>query len=138
MSAAKDTLNTARNFLEQAEMIIREAPRADDLDAATDWLHRFNVAAARMAQLLGEVETVYARLVQHEISGISEDDWKRIKGSSTLTELWVKGKYPEAYSVFARLQATNRAFQEIAQNTRTALASWRQEREFELRTTIRQ
>jgi len=137
MSSAKDTLATARAFLEKAEALIKEAPRADDLDGATDWLLRFNSAYARWAQVTGEVEAVYARLVHHELSNIEEEDLKRIKHSSTLTELWVRGKYSEAYSTLARLQTMGRVFQEVAQNTRTALASWRQEREFDLRTQIK-
>ncbi len=138
MTPAKQTLKAAREFLESAELLLSSGPGADDLDGMSAWIASMNAAFARWAQLAGECETIYARLAQLEISQISEEDFKRIKGSSTLTELWVKGKYPDAWSVVIRMERMGKVFTEVLQNSRTLLASWRQEREFEIRSTINQ
>jgi hypothetical protein len=50
----------------------------------------------------------------------------------------VRGKDPEAYATVAKMERMNKVFTEVLQNSRTLLASYRQEREFDLRTQIRQ
>jgi hypothetical protein len=137
MSPAKHTLSSAAAFLNHADALLSSGPGADDLDGMAAWISEMNAAFARLAQLTGECEAVYARLVQHELSTIEEDDLKKIKHSSTLTELWVRGKYPEAYATVAKMERMNKVFTEVLQNSRTLLASYRQEREFDLRTQIR-
>jgi hypothetical protein len=138
MKPAKDTLSQARAFLANAETLLSSGPGADDLDGMAAWISEMNAAFARLAQLAGECEAVYARLVQHELSTIEDEELKKIKHSSTLTELWVRGKYPEAYATVAKMERMARVFTEVLQNSRTLLASYRQEREFDLRTQIRQ
>ena len=137
MTPAKDSLRAARQWMDTTEALVNSAPGADDLEASSVWVQHLSAAYARWAQLNGECETVYARLVQKELAEISEEEFKRIKGSSTLTEKWVQGRYYEQYSVVSRMASWGRAMSEIMQNTRTLLASWRQEREFEIKTQVK-
>lgn len=128
MTMATDTrIEAARVFLDTLNTFLENQPPADDLDASSDWLIDLNAHYSRWAQVQGDIETMYAQLVHLEISGMDEDEFKKIKNSSTLTDLYIKGKYHVVSRILGELQNKGKVLAQASENTRTLLASWRQE-----------
>ena len=130
MTMATDTrIEAARVFLDTLNAFLESQPPADDLDSSSAWLIDLNAYYSRWAQVQGDIETMYAQLVHREISGMEEDEFKKIKNSSTLTDLYVKGKYHVVSRLLVELQNKGRVLAQVSENTRTLLASWRREQE---------
>jgi len=62
------------------------------------------------------------------ITTAPEEEYKRIKHSSTLTDYYVKGKYPKATAIFEQCRAVQKLLLVTSDNYRTLLSSFRQER----------
>ena len=125
-------------FSVETNDFINSQPSAKNLDASEKFLRRLNAVHARHAEIAGKAESFFNALMYHAISTMSDEEFKKIKNSSTLTERYVIGKYPKAGAVYKEIERLGRVLQSTAENTRTLLSSYRLEREFDLKTRVRQ
>ena len=134
----RDMTAEVRAFLADLHAFLNSQPPADDLDGSAHWLQSLGVYYARWAQVWGMTEALYAGVVHHEIANMDVEEYKKIKNSSTLTDLYVKGKYRATAALYAEMDKMGRVIQAAADNTRTLMASYREERRMEPRTTTKQ
>jgi polysaccharide pyruvyl transferase WcaK-like protein len=62
------------------------------------------------------------------IRDMPEEEYKRVKHSSTLTDFYVKGKYPKATAIFEQCRSVKQLLLTTSELYRTLLSSFRQER----------
>jgi polysaccharide pyruvyl transferase WcaK-like protein len=73
-------------------------------------------------------ESIYSQLLMMCIRDMAEEEYKRIKHSSTLTDYYVKGKYPKATAIFEQCRGVKQLLLTTSELYRTLLSSFRQER----------
>lgn len=117
-------------FLRDIDDLLQNQPSAEDLKSSTEWLTMLNGMYSRWSQVHGEVQSLYARLIYTMISAMSDEEYKKIKTSSTLTDLYIRGKYPEFSEVHERLTVMEKVLSQVSQNTRTLMSSWRAQNDF--------
>jgi polysaccharide pyruvyl transferase WcaK-like protein len=76
----------------------------------------------------GMNESIYAYLMMTCIKNMPDEEYKKIKHSSTLTDYYIKGKYPNATAIFEQCRAVQKLLIVTSDNYRTLLSSFRQER----------
>lgn len=133
-----EVARSIRVFLSDLRSFMDRQPGAYDLDGCAAWLQELNTYYARWAQVWGQTEGLYAGLVYHEIANMGDEEYKKIKNSSTITDLYVKGKYRVHAALYSEMDKWGKVLQAAADNTRTLLASYREERKMEPRTTTQQ
>ena len=115
-------------FLEELNAWITTAPSAEDLEECDDFLRQLSGYYSRYTVISGLNESIYAQLMMSCIRDMPDEEYKRIKHSSTLTDYYVKGKYPKATAIFEQCRAVQKLLLVTSDNYRTLLSSFRQER----------
>ena len=115
-------------FCEEVNTWISVAPSAEDLDSCDEYLRQLSAYYSRYTVISGMNESIYSYLMMTCIRDMSEEEYKRVKHSSTLTDFYVKGKYPKATAIFEQCRAVQRLLLVTSDNYRTLLSSFRQER----------
>jgi hypothetical protein len=117
-----------KNFCDEVNTWISVAPSAEDLDSCDEYLRQLSAYYSRYTVISGINESIYSQLLMICIRDMSEEEYKRIKHSSTLTDYYVKGKYPKATAIFEQCRAVKQLLLITSDNYRTLLSSFRQER----------
>lgn len=115
-------------FLEELNAWITTAPSAEHLEECDDFLRQLSGYYSRYTVISGLNESIYAQLMMSCIRDMPDEEYKRIKHSSTLTDYYVKGKYPKATAIFEQCRAVQKLLLVTSDNYRTLLSSFRQER----------
>jgi hypothetical protein len=115
-------------FCEEVNTWISVAPSAEDLDSCDEYLRQLSAYYSRYTVISGMNESIYSYLMMTCIRDMPEEEYKRVKHSSTLTDFYVKGKYPKATAIFEQCRAVQRLLLVTSDNYRTLLSSFRQER----------
>jgi hypothetical protein len=115
-------------FCEEVNTWISVAPSAEDLDSCDEYLRQLSAYYSRYTFISGMNESIYSYLMMTCIRDMPEEEYKRVKHSSTLTDFYVKGKYPKATAIFEQCRAVQRLLLVTSDNYRTLLSSFRQER----------
>jgi len=115
-------------FLEELNAWITTAPSAEHLEECDDFLRQLSGYYSRYTVISGLNESIYAQMMMSCIRDMSDEEYKRIKHSSTLTDYYVKGKYPKATAIFEQCRAVQKLLLVTSDNYRTLLSSFRQER----------
>jgi polysaccharide pyruvyl transferase WcaK-like protein len=115
-------------FCEEVNTWISVAPSAEDLDSCDEYLRQLSAYYSRYTVIFGMNESIYSYLMMSCIRDMPEEEYKRVKHSSTLTDFYVKGKYPKATAIFEQCRAVQRLLLVTSDNYRTLLSSFRQER----------
>jgi hypothetical protein len=115
-------------FCEEVNTWISVAPSAEDLDSCDEYLRQLSAYYSRYTVISGMNESIYSQLLMMCIRDMPEEEYKRIKHSSTLTDYYVKGKYPKATAIFEQCRAVKQLLLITSDNYRTLLSSFRQER----------
>jgi polysaccharide pyruvyl transferase WcaK-like protein len=115
-------------FCEEVNTWISVAPSAEDLDSCDEYLRQLSAYYSRYTVISGMNESIYSYLMMTCIRDMSEEEYKRVKHSSTLTDFYVKGKYPKATAIFEQCRAVQKLLLVTSDNYRTLLSSFRQER----------
>lgn len=129
----KEAVATLRQFAETVRVFLESQPSARDLDASAAWLEEMSAHLARWAQMNGLAESVIATLQYGAVKAMPEEDWKRIKNSSTMQAAYVAGMYPNTTAVCREVANIGQALRTASENTRTLLSSYRLEREIDSR-----
>ena len=115
-------------FLEELNAWITTAPSAEHLEECDDFLRQLSGYYSRYTVISGLNESIYAQMMMSCIRDMPDEEYKRIKHSSTLTDYYVKGKYPKATAIFEQCRAVKKLLIVTSDNYRTLLSSFRQER----------
>ena len=115
-------------FLEELNSWITTAPSAEHLEECDDFLRQLSGYYSRYTVISGLNESIYAQMMMSCIRDMPDEEYKRIKHSSTLTDYYVKGKYPKATAIFEQCRAVQKLLLVTSDNYRTLLSSFRQER----------
>jgi hypothetical protein len=115
-------------FCEEVNTWISVAPSAEDLDSCDEYLRQLSAYYSRYTVISGMNESIYSYLMMSCIRDMPEEEYKRVKHSSTLTDFYVKGKYPKATAIFEQCRAVQKLLLVTSDNYRTLLSSFRQER----------
>ena len=115
-------------FLEELNTWITTAPSAEHLEECDDFLRQLSGYYSRYTVISGLNESIYAQMMMSCIRDMPDEEYKRIKHSSTLTDYYVKGKYPKATAIFEQCRAVQKLLLVTSDNYRTLLSSFRQER----------
>jgi hypothetical protein len=115
-------------FCEEVNTWISVAPSAEDLDSCDEYLRQLSAYYSRYTVISGMNESIYSFLMMTCIRDMPEEEYKRVKHSSTLTDFYVKGKYPKATAIFEQCRAVQKLLLVTSDNYRTLLSSFRQER----------
>jgi hypothetical protein len=115
-------------FCEEVNTWISVAPSAEDLDSCDEYLRQLSAYYSRYTVISGMNESIYSYLMMTCIRDMPEEEYKRVKHSSTLTDFYVKGKYPKATAIFEQCRAVQKLLLVTSDNYRTLLSSFRQER----------
>lgn len=134
----KEIFNEIKGFLYNFYALMDSQPAANDLDKSEQFLRELNSFYAVYAEISGKSESFYNALTYSVINSIDDETWRKIKNSSTLTDRYVSGKFPKAGAVYNEVKSLGHVFRTVAENYRTLISSYRQEREFELKTKVRQ
>jgi len=87
-------------FCEEVNAWITTAPSAEMLDECDEYLRQLSAYYSRYTVISGMNESIFAQMMMSCIRDMPEEEYKRIKHSSTLTDYYVKGKYPKATAIF--------------------------------------
>ena len=117
-----------QSFLEEINSWITTAPSAEHLEECDDFLRQLSAYYSRYTVISGINESIYSQMLMTCIRDMPEEEYKRIKHSSTLTDYYVKGKYPKATAIFEQCRAVQKLLLVTSDNYRTLLSSFRQER----------
>jgi hypothetical protein len=115
-------------FCEEVNAWISTAPSAEMLDECDEYLRQLSAYYSRYTFISGMNESIYSYLMMTCIRDMPEDEYKRVKHSSTLTDFYVKGKYPKATAIFEQCRAVKQLLLTTSELYRTLLSSFRQER----------
>ena len=115
-------------FLEELNAWITTAPSAEHLEECDDFLRQLSGYYSRYTVISGLNESIYAQMMMSCIRDMPDEEYKRIKHSSTLTDYYIKGKYPKATAIFEQCRAVQKLLLVTSDNYRTLLSSFRQER----------
>lgn len=115
-------------FCDEVNTWITTAPSAEMLDECDDFLKQLSAYYSRYTVITGMNESIYSQMLMTCIRDMPEEEYKRIKHSSTLTDYYVKGKYPKATAIFEQCRAVQKLLVITSDNYRTLLSSFRQER----------
>ena len=115
-------------FCDEVNTWISVAPSAEDLDSCDEYLRQLSAYYSRYTVISGMNESIYSQLLMMCIRDMPEEEYKRIKHSSTLTDYYVKGKYPKATAIFEQCRAVKQLLLTTSELYRTLLSSFRQER----------
>ena len=117
-----------KDFCDEVNAWISTAPSAEDLDSCDEYLRQLSAYYSRYTVISGMNESIYSQLLMMCIRDMPEEEYKRIKHSSTLTDYYVKGKYPKATAIFEQCRSVKQLLLITSDNYRTLLSSFRQER----------
>ena len=117
-----------KNFCEEVNAWITTAPSAENLDECDEFLRQLSAYYSRYTVISGINESIYSQLLMMCIRDMPEEEYKRVKHSSTLTDFYIKGKYPKATAIFEQCRAIKNLITITSDNYRTLLSSFRQER----------
>jgi len=115
-------------FCEEVNTWVSVAPSAEDLDSCDEYLRQLSAYYSRYTVISGMNESIYSYLMMTCIRDMPEEEYKRVKNSSTLTDYYVKGKYPKATAIFEQCRAVKQLLLTTSELYRTLLSSFRQER----------
>ena len=115
-------------FCEEVNAWISTAPSAEDLDSCDEYLRQLSAYYSRYTVISGMNESIYSYLMMTCIRDMPEEEYKRVKHSSTLTDFYVKGKYPKATVIFEQCRSVKQLLLVTSELYRTLLSSFRQER----------
>ena len=115
-------------FCDEVNTWISVAPSAEMLDECDEYLRQLSAYYSRYTVISGMNESIYSQLLMMCIRDMPEEEYKRIKHSSTLTDYYVKGKYPKATAIFEQCRSVKQLLIITSDNYRTLLSSFRQER----------
>ena len=115
-------------FCDELNTWISVAPSAENLEECDEYLRQLSAYYSRYTVISGMNESIYSQLLMICIRDMPEEEYKRIKHSSTLTDYYVKGKYPKATAIFEQCRAVKQLLLITSDNYRTLLSSFRQER----------
>lgn len=120
-----------KTFLSQVGKLMKQQPSASELDKVDTFMRNLNAMYGRWAHLNGIAKSVLSQLVYTTLKGISEEDFKKIKNSSTLTTEYVQGAYPDITAIATEVQQTGYVLKSVADNYRSLISSYRLERELD-------
>ena len=115
-------------FCDEVNAWISTAPSAEMLDECDEYLRQLSAYYSRYTVISGMNESIYSQLLMICIRDMAEEEYKRIKHSSTLTDYYVKGKYPKATAIFEQCRGVKQLLLTTSELYRTLLSSFRQER----------
>ena len=115
-------------FCDEVNAWISTAPSAEMLDECDEYLRQLSAYYSRYTVISGMNESIYSYLMMSCIRDMPEEEYKRVKHSSTLTDFYVKGKYPKATAIFEQCRSVQKLLLVTSDNYRTLLSSFRQER----------
>jgi hypothetical protein len=98
------------------------------LDECDEYLRQLSAYYSRYTVISGMNESIFSQMMMICIRDMPEEEYKRIKHSSTLTDYYVKGKYPKATAIFEQCRSVQKLLLVTSDNYRTLLSSFRQER----------
>jgi polysaccharide pyruvyl transferase WcaK-like protein len=117
-----------KNFCDEVNAWITTAPSAEHLDECDEYLRQLSGYYARYTVIAGMNESIFAQLLMTCIRDMAEEEYKRVKHSSTLTDFYIKGKYPKATAIFEQCRAVKQLLTVTSDNYRTLLSSFRHEK----------
>lgn len=129
-----DIHQTFDTFISQSAKLLKAQPPANDLDAVDTFFRNLNALYARWAALNGQAESALAEITLNAIKEMPDEEYKRIKNSSTLVTEYTRGMYPELVTRCLEIQRLGTVFRSIGENYRTLVSSYRMEREIASRT----
>ena len=94
-----------KNFCEEVNVWITTAPSAENLDECDEFLRQLSAYYSRYTFISGINESIYSQLLILCIRDMPEEEYKRVKHSSTLTDFYIKGKYPKATAIFEQCRS---------------------------------
>ena len=117
-----------KSFCDEVNAWITTAPSAEDLDSCDEYLRQLSAYYSRYTVISGMNESIYSQLLMMCIRDMPDEEYKRVKHSSTLTDFYIKGKYPKATAIFEQCRSVKHLLVITSDNYRTLLSSFRQER----------
>jgi hypothetical protein len=117
--------------------LAKEQPEVEDLDACQKFLKQLNAVSARHAHVVGQMESVYASKTMQLIKNAEDEEYKRVKNSSTLVERWVNGQIPNIARDYKEINDLGKVLKMVADNYRTLISSYRSQMEMEAHSRVR-
>ena len=117
-----------KDFCDEVNAWISTAPSAEDLDSCDEYLRQLSAYYSRYTVIAGMNESIYSQLLMICIRDMPDEEYKKVKHSSTLTDFYIKGKYPKATAIFEQCRSVKNLLVITSDNYRTLLSSFRQER----------
>jgi polysaccharide pyruvyl transferase WcaK-like protein len=117
-----------KTFCDEVNAWITTAPSAEHLDECDEYLRQLSSYYARYTVIAGMNESIFAQLLMTCIRDMAEEEYKRVKHSSTLIDFYIKGKYPKATAIFEQCRAVKQLLTVTSDNYRTLLSSFRHEK----------
>ena len=133
-------LSDFNDLAEQIDLLINEQPGAHDLDNLTHWFGQMQSLCATLAHYEARADALFNLSQFQAIANkeIPDADWQRIGRSSTLTTNYVAGLYWDRYVAWKRLHNLMNLTKTIFENTRTLIATVREEKKSQLQTVNNQ
>jgi len=94
-----------QTFCDEVNAWITTAPSAEMLDECDEFLRQLSAYYSRYTVISGINESIYSQMLMTCIRDMPEEEYKRVKHSSTLTDYYIKGKYPKATAIFEQCRA---------------------------------
>lgn len=126
--AAAEIASVAMRGLDEFEVLLSSAPPLHDLEQLHGWMCEVHAKFAFWASEEARLEAIYCRFYAALLDSkrISEDTFKAIKHSSTMTDRYVSGRLPEIYEAWQRCKGLLSVCSKILDDIRTLLVTYRE------------
>lgn len=126
--ALKKQVSDWREACKFVDDLVKSCPPLTDMDTLHAWFQEVHGWVSYIGTETARAEAYYAieysRIL--DTGGISDDAYRVIKGSSTLTDRYVAGKSPELYEIWQRLRNMGRNLETILSDMRTNIVTLRE------------
>ncbi len=128
-----EKINEWLSFCEQFEALLAGEPSIDDLGALQDWYKSVHASLATLAHMSAQAEAAfaasYAKLIESQ--SISQEAFKVVRGSTTMTDRYAAGKLPRLTFARERINRLMRVVEVMLDDLRTLIATYREQQKRE-------
>jgi len=127
-----------KSHLMTVDDLLCNQPSARDLEATDEWIRDVHSMAARHDHVAGLAKSFEAILIAYTIDNMTEEEYKRVKTSSTIFTAYVAGKWPKAAAVIEEAKHKGKTILAAMDDTRSLLSSFRSLAQMEESSKINQ
>ncbi len=115
--------------------LFEEQPSAEDITACDGWLRRMHGQYLYISGVNARAQGLFAQAVANIIDFTPEEEFKKVKNSSTLTEHYAAAQFPNTKKVLEASHHLLVLMRMTSENYRTLMASVREEKKMSPRST---